>query len=69
MVIGFYFFGLQALVKSLDFIIDTASGKHPLDPYISILKTTGVLVVVCAPSELKFNPLGLLTGKDSFFSF
>ncbi|KAE8008341.1 hypothetical protein FH972_004862 [Carpinus fangiana] len=52
---------MEALVKSLDFIIDTASGEHPLDPYISILKTTGVLVVVCAPSELKFNPLGLLT--------
>ncbi|KAE8008339.1 hypothetical protein FH972_004860 [Carpinus fangiana] len=52
---------MEALIKSLDFIIDTASGEHPLDPYISILKTTGVLVVVCAPSELKFNPLGLLT--------
>ncbi|XP_059461132.1 probable cinnamyl alcohol dehydrogenase 1 [Corylus avellana] len=51
---------MEALVKSLDFIIDTASGEHPLDPYISILKTTGILVVVCAPSELKFNPLGLL---------
>nr|QMS43726.1 alcohol dehydrogenase 1 [Betula platyphylla] len=50
---------MQALVKSLDFIIDTASGEHPLDPYISILKTAGVLVVVGAPSELKFKPVGL----------
>jgi len=51
---------MEALVKSLDFIIDTASGEHSLDPYISILKTTGVLVIVCAPSELKVNPFDLV---------
>jgi hypothetical protein len=31
------------------------------------LKTTGVLVVVCIPSELKFNPLGLILGGDKVF--
>ncbi|BBG99868.1 cinnamyl-alcohol dehydrogenase [Prunus dulcis] len=42
---------MTALAKSLDFIIDTASGDHPFDPYMSLLKTAGVLVLVGAPSE------------------
>jgi D-arabinose 1-dehydrogenase-like Zn-dependent alcohol dehydrogenase len=54
---------LQALDKSLDFIIDTASGEHPFDPYITTLKTAGVLVLVGAPSEMKLTPLKLLLGK------
>ncbi|KAG5242457.1 cinnamyl alcohol dehydrogenase [Salix suchowensis] len=51
---------MKALEKSLDFIIDTASGDHPFDPYMSILKTAGTLVLVGAPSEIKLNPLNLL---------
>ncbi|XP_072079497.1 probable cinnamyl alcohol dehydrogenase 1 [Arachis hypogaea] len=47
---------LQALVESLDFIIDTASGNHPFDPYMFLLKTCGVLVLVGAPSEIKIKP-------------
>jgi hypothetical protein len=54
---------LQALDKSLDFIIDTASGEHPFDPYITTLKTAGVLALVGAPSEMKLTPLKLLLGK------
>lgn len=56
-------FFLQALAKSLDFIVDTASGDHPFDPYISLLKTSGVLVLVGVPSEVKFNPRNLLRGN------
>ncbi|XP_056174028.1 probable cinnamyl alcohol dehydrogenase 1 [Syzygium oleosum] len=33
-------------MKSLDFIIDTASGDHSFDHYMSLLKTGGVLVLV-----------------------
>ena len=59
---------LQALAKSFDFIIDTASGVHSLDPYISLLKTAGVLVLVGFPSETKFSPailnLGTMTILD-----
>ena len=73
-------FPMQALVKSLDFIIDTASGDHPFDPYLSLLKPSGVLVVVAAPSEVKFSPGSIIGGMlllsyrkvvvmDSFRSF
>ncbi|KAG6744600.1 hypothetical protein POTOM_051236 [Populus tomentosa] len=51
--------------KSLDFIIDTASGEHPFDPYITTLKTAGVLVLVGAPSEMKLTPVRLLRGMIS----
>ncbi|XP_061370828.1 probable cinnamyl alcohol dehydrogenase 1 [Gastrolobium bilobum] len=53
---------MMALAKSLDFIIDTASGDHPFDPYMSLLKTSGVLVLVGFPSEVKFSPANLILG-------
>ncbi|KAK9924308.1 hypothetical protein M0R45_032686 [Rubus argutus] len=56
---------MKALAKSLDFIIDTASGDHPFDLYMSLLKTAGVLVLVGAPSEIKLSPLSLIIGKRS----
>lgn len=59
----FFFLFFQALAKSLDFIIDTASGDHPFDPYMSLLKVAGTLVLVGLPSEVKFSPLSLLRGN------
>ena len=53
---------LQALAKSLDFIINTASGDIPFDPYMSLLKTAGVLVLVGFPSEVKLSPASLIMG-------
>lgn len=53
---------LQTLKNSIDFIIDTASGDHPFDPYMSLLKVHGVLVLVGSPSEVKVNPGSLLRG-------
>ncbi|KAG8635659.1 hypothetical protein MANES_14G152700v8 [Manihot esculenta] len=53
---------MKALSKSLDFIVDTASGDHPFDPYMSLLKTAGVLVLVGFPSEVKFSPASLILG-------
>ncbi len=47
----------------MDFIIDTASGDHPFDPFISLLKTSGVLVLVGAQSEVKFSAVALLRGN------
>ena len=43
----------QALAKSLDFVIDTASGDHAFDPYMSLLKIAGTYVLVGFPSEIK----------------
>ncbi|XP_030550024.1 probable cinnamyl alcohol dehydrogenase 1 [Rhodamnia argentea] len=57
---------MSALSKSLDFIIDTASGDHPLDLYMSLLKIGGVLALVGNPGkELKLSPLSLLMGMRS----
>ena len=53
---------MQALANSLDFIIDTASGDHPFDPYMALLKTAGTLVLVGAPSEVKLSPISLIRG-------
>ena len=60
---------LQAEAKSLDFIIDTAAGDHPFDPYMSLLKTGGVLVLVGFPSEVKFHPASLNIGTLKTISF
>jgi len=57
---------MQALAKTLDFIIDTASGDHPFDPYMSLLKISGVLVLVGFPSEVKFSPASLNLGNVAF---
>ncbi|KAJ6849518.1 putative cinnamyl alcohol dehydrogenase 1 [Iris pallida] len=53
---------MQSLANSLDFIIDTASGDHLFDPYMSLLKVHGVLALVGVPSEVKFRPISLLHG-------
>ncbi|XP_010518748.1 PREDICTED: probable cinnamyl alcohol dehydrogenase 1 isoform X1 [Tarenaya hassleriana] len=45
--------------KSLDFIIDTASGDHPFDPYMSLLKIAGIYVLVGFPSEIRISPASL----------
>lgn len=57
---------MQALSESLDFMIDTASGNHPFDPYLSLLKTAGVLVLVGFPSEVKFSPGSIILGNFKF---
>ncbi|KAK2966597.1 hypothetical protein RJ640_025282 [Escallonia rubra] len=56
---------MAAQSNSLDFIIDTASGDHPFDPYISLLKTNGILVLVGVPSEVKFSPMNLIRGNKT----
>ena len=53
---------VQAMEKSLDFIINTASGGTSFDLYLSLLKTMGVLVLVGFPSEVKFHPGSLILG-------
>lgn len=51
------------MAKSLDFIIDTASGDHPFDPYMSLLKTGGTLVLVGVPTQVKLSPISLISGN------
>ncbi|KAI8569951.1 hypothetical protein RHMOL_Rhmol02G0318000 [Rhododendron molle] len=56
---------MMALAKSLDFIINTASGDIPFDPYMSLLKTAGVLVLVGFPSVVKLSPASLILGMKT----
>lgn len=56
---------MKASGKSLDFIIDTASGDHPFDAYMSLLKVAGVYVLVGFPSEVKFSPASLNIGAKT----
>ncbi|CAK9860347.1 unnamed protein product [Sphagnum jensenii] len=53
---------MKAAAGSLDFIVDTASGMHPLDPYLSLLKQEGIITIVSAPPEMKFTPAILFRG-------
>ncbi|WOL00164.1 putative cinnamyl alcohol dehydrogenase 1 [Canna indica] len=50
---------MESMTKSLDFIIDTASGDHPFDPYMSLLKVGGVMVLVGFPGEIRLSPVSL----------
>ncbi|KAL8168140.1 hypothetical protein V2J09_009639 [Rumex salicifolius] len=56
---------MKAASKSLDFIIDTASGDHLFDPYMALLKVGGVFVLVGAPSEVKLSPMSLFMGMKT----
>ncbi|KAF3325686.1 putative cinnamyl alcohol dehydrogenase 1 [Carex littledalei] len=53
---------MESVAKSLDFIIDTASGDHPFDLYLSLLKVDGDMVLVGFPSEIKLQPINLISG-------
>ncbi|KAF4396138.1 hypothetical protein G4B88_020775 [Cannabis sativa] len=56
---------MKGLANSFDFIIDTASGDHPFDPYMALLKTYGVFVLVGFPSEIKLSPVNLNLGDKT----
>ncbi|KAL9267992.1 putative cinnamyl alcohol dehydrogenase 1 [Drosera capensis] len=56
---------MKAVANSLDFIIDTASGDHPLEPYMWLLKTSGILVLVGFPSKLEFSPASIILGAKT----
>ncbi|KMZ66296.1 cinnamyl alcohol dehydrogenase [Zostera marina] len=51
--------------NSLDFLIDTASGDHPFDPYMSLLKVGGICTLVGFPSEIKLSPASLNLGAKT----
>jgi len=57
---------LQSLRNSLHFIVDTASGDHPFDPYLSLLMVGGVMAIVGFPSEIKMHPASLNLGNSLF---
>ncbi|KAJ4714585.1 putative Alcohol dehydrogenase [Melia azedarach] len=55
---------MQAAMSTMDGIIDTVSAPHPLLPLISLLKTSGKLVLVGAPEKpLELPVFPLLMGR------
>ncbi|GAB2265021.1 cinnamoyl-Coa reductase [Dionaea muscipula] len=56
---------MKGLLRSLDFIIDTASGNHPLDPYLMLLKPKGIIVIVGAPKSMNFSPVNIILGLNT----
>lgn len=56
---------MTAQAKTLDFIINTASGDISFDAYLSLLKTGGVFSLVGFPTEVKFAPISLNYGMKT----
>uniref|UniRef100_A0A8R7U9R4 Alcohol dehydrogenase-like C-terminal domain-containing protein n=1 Tax=Triticum urartu TaxID=4572 RepID=A0A8R7U9R4_TRIUA len=54
---------MESLKNSLDFIVDTASGDHPFDPYLGLLKVRGIMALVGFPREIRVHPATLNLGK------
>ncbi|XLT61378.1 hypothetical protein HN873_017902, partial [Arachis hypogaea] len=61
--------GLKGAIKNVEVfmdafraVIEESIGDHPFDPYIALLKTFGILVVVGAANEIKFSPASLFFG-------
>lgn len=53
--------------SKFDMILDTVSGKHDVNPYLSSLKVDGALVLVGLPAEpLSVGAFNLVHGRKSF---
>lgn len=46
-----------------NFILDTVSSRHPLDPYLRALKLDGTLCCLCIPANMDFSPVLLTMGR------
>lgn len=57
---------LEPLGSTFDFILDTVSAQHDLTPYLTMLKTRGVMVLVGAPEKpTPINAFALILGNKS----
>jgi cinnamyl-alcohol dehydrogenase len=55
---------MQAMARSLDYVIDTVSAKHSLGPILELLKVNGKLVLVAAPDQpVELPSFPLIFGK------
>ena len=53
----------------MDFIINTVSAQHSLDPFLTVLKTNGKMCLVGIPEKpLEVMPVLLTTGKLRYLS-
>jgi uncharacterized zinc-type alcohol dehydrogenase-like protein len=57
---------MKAHAGTFDFILDTASAKHDLDPYLSLLKQDGTITLVGLPQHPpEINMFSLITKRAS----
>ncbi len=57
---------MKTHASSFDFILDTASAPHSLDPYLSLLKQDGTLALVGLPEQPPtINMFGLISKRAS----
>jgi uncharacterized zinc-type alcohol dehydrogenase-like protein len=57
---------MKAHAGTFDFILDTASAKHDLDPYLSLLKQDGTITLVGLPEHPpEINMFSLITKRAS----
>uniref|UniRef100_A0A0D6QR28 Enoyl reductase (ER) domain-containing protein n=1 Tax=Araucaria cunninghamii TaxID=56994 RepID=A0A0D6QR28_ARACU len=57
---------MQEAAESLDFILDTIPAKHPLEPYLSLLKMNGKLIMLGVVGEpMQFVSPLLILGRRS----
>uniref|UniRef100_A0AAU7PIV6 Cinnamyl alcohol dehydrogenase n=1 Tax=Asarum longerhizomatosum TaxID=647434 RepID=A0AAU7PIV6_9MAGN len=57
---------MQAATESLDYILDTIPVNHPLEPYISLLKVDGKLIITGVISTpMQFITPMLMLGRKS----
>lgn len=55
---------MQAMARSLDYVIDTVSASHSLGPILELLKVNGKLVLVAAPDKpVELPSFPLIFGK------
>lgn len=61
---------MQQAADSLDYIIDTVPVNHPLEPYLSLLKVDGKLILMgVINTPLQFISPMVMLGKSRFNLF
>ena len=54
---------MAAQASRFDFILDTVSSRHPLNPYLRSLKLDGTLCCLGIPADMDFSPVFLTMGR------
>ncbi|KAB8320465.1 NAD(P)-dependent alcohol dehydrogenase [Tolypothrix campylonemoides VB511288] len=54
---------MAAQASRFDFILDTVSSRHPLNPYLRSLKLDGTLCCLGIPKDMDFSPVLLTMGR------
>lgn len=54
---------MASQASRFDFILDTVSSRHPLDPYLRSLKLDGTLCCLGIPKDFDFTPVFLTIGR------